>query len=133
MARVSLAKKSHYTLDEIIDFVTNNDIELLHKDASNKEDGKVIMFPPVEQHDAVTDCDIDASDDMNDGLVDHLPRRLLNSHCETNMLSTNVPTTSSSEEDFKFELRALQKATSKTMKIDYVYHHHHCHYQRKRK
>ena len=91
MVSVSLAKKSHYTLDEIIDFVTNNNNELLHKDASDEEDGKVIMFPPVEQHDAVTDCDSDASDDMNDGLVHHLPRRLQNSHCETNMLPTNVP------------------------------------------
>ena len=70
MASFSLAKKSHYTLDEIIDLVTNN--ELLHKDASDEEDGKVIMFPPVEQHDDVTDCDSDASDDMNDGLVHHL-------------------------------------------------------------
>ena len=30
--------------------------------------------------------DSDASDDMNDGLVYHLPRRLLNSTCDSSLL-----------------------------------------------
>ena len=69
------------------------------------------MYPPVERHGAVTDCDSDASDDMNDGLVHHLPRRSLNSQCETNMLASNVPSSSITEEDYETESPALQKIT----------------------
>ena len=32
------------------------------------------------------DMDSDASDDMNDGPVHHLPRRLLNSTCDSSLL-----------------------------------------------
>ena len=69
------------------------------------------MFPPVERHDAVTDCDSDASDNMIDGLVHHLPRRLLNSQCVTNMLVSSVPSNSIMEEDLETESHALQNIT----------------------
>ena len=44
------------------------------------------MLPPIEKANAETDMDSDASDDMNDVLVHHLPRRLLNSICDSNLL-----------------------------------------------
>ena len=40
------------------------------------------MLPPIEKENAETDMDSDASDDMKDGLVHHLQRRLLNSTCD---------------------------------------------------
>ena len=69
------------------------------------------MFPPVERHEAVTDCDMDAFGDMNDGLVHHLPPQLLNSQCKANMLANNVPSSSITEDDFEAESPALQKIT----------------------
>ena len=53
----------------------NSDIE----SSSDKDDHDFAMLPPIEKANAETDMDSDASDDMNDGLVHHLPRRLLNS------------------------------------------------------
>ena len=44
------------------------------------------MLPPTEKANAKTDMDSDASDDMNDGHVHHLPRRLLNSTCDLSLL-----------------------------------------------
>ena len=37
------------------------------------------MLPPIENANAETDMDSDASDNMNVGLVHYLPRRLINS------------------------------------------------------
>ena len=45
------------------------------------------MLPPIEKANAETDMDSDPSDDMNDGLVHHLPRRLLNSTCDSRLLN----------------------------------------------
>ena len=44
------------------------------------------MMPPIEKANAETDMDSDASDDMNDGFVHHLPRRLLNSTYDSSLL-----------------------------------------------
>ena len=44
------------------------------------------MLPPIEKANAEIDMDSDASDDMNDGLIHHLPRRLLNSTCDSSLL-----------------------------------------------
>ena len=44
------------------------------------------MLPPIEKANAEIDMDSDPSDDMNDGLVPHLPRRLLNSTCDSSLL-----------------------------------------------
>ena len=48
------------------------------------------MLPPIEKANAETDMDSDASDDMNDGLVYHLPRRLLNSTCDSSLLGKGI-------------------------------------------
>ena len=39
----------------------------------------MVMLSPIEKSDVETDMESDASDDLNDGLVHHLPRRVLNS------------------------------------------------------
>ena len=43
------------------------------------------MLPPIEKANAETDMNSDASDDMNDGLVHHLPKCLRNSTCDSNL------------------------------------------------
>ena len=44
------------------------------------------MLPPTEKANAKPDMDSDASDDMNDSHVHHLPRHLLNSTCDLSLL-----------------------------------------------
>ena len=44
------------------------------------------MLPPIEKTNAETDMDSDTSDVMNDSLVHYLPRRLLNSTCDSSLL-----------------------------------------------
>ena len=60
----------------------NSDIE----SSSDEDDHDLAMLPPIEKANAETDVDSDASDDMNDGLVHHLPRLLLNSTCDSSLL-----------------------------------------------
>ena len=44
------------------------------------------VLPPIKKENAKIDMDSDVSGDMNDGLVHHLPRRLLNSTCDFSLL-----------------------------------------------
>ena len=60
----------------------NSDIE------SSSDD--LVMLPPIEKANAETDTDSDASDDMNDGFVHHLPRSLLNSTCDSICLTKKM-------------------------------------------
>ena len=60
----------------------NSDIE----SSSDEGDHDLTMLPPIEKANAEIDMDSDASDDMNDGLVHHLPERLLNSTCDSTLL-----------------------------------------------
>ena len=53
----------------------NSDIDSF----SDEDDHDLAMLLPIEKANAETDMDSDASDDMNDVLVHHLPRRLANS------------------------------------------------------
>ena len=61
----------------------NSDIE----SSSDEDDHDLAMLPPIENANAETDMDSYTSDDMNDGLILHLPRRLLNSTCDSNLLN----------------------------------------------
>ena len=69
--------KKKYTLSEVIDFVTNGEDS---SNADSDEEEEIVILPPIERAEAETDCDSDISDDENEGLVHHTPRRL---HCET--------------------------------------------------
>ena len=55
--------------------------------SSNEDDHDLAMLPPSEKANAETDMDSDGSDDMNDGLVHHLPRPLLNSTWYSSLLN----------------------------------------------
>ena len=44
------------------------------------------MLPPIKKADAETDKDSDVSDDMHNGLLYHLSRRLLNWICDSSLL-----------------------------------------------
>ena len=75
-----------FSLNDAIDFLMNsednNDIE----SSSDEGDHDLAMLPPIEIANAEIDMDSDASDDMNDGIAHHLPRRLLNSTCDSSLL-----------------------------------------------
>ena len=60
----------------------NSDIE----SSSDEDKHNLAMLPPIEKENAKTDMDSGASDDMNDGLLYHLSRRLLNSTCDSSLL-----------------------------------------------
>ena len=64
----------------------NSDIE----SSSDEDDHDLAMLAPIEKANAKTDMDRDASDDMNDGLAHHLPRRLLNSTCDSSLLDKEI-------------------------------------------
>ena len=51
-----------------------------------KKRNNLAMLQPIEKANVETDIDSDASDDMNDGLVHHLPMHLLNSICDPSLL-----------------------------------------------
>ena len=53
----------------------NSDIE----SSSDEDKHNLAMLPPIEKENAKTD-------DMNDGLLNHLSRRLLNSTCDSSLL-----------------------------------------------
>ena len=56
--------KKNYTLNEVIDFVTNGE------DSSNvdsAEEEEIAIVPPIERAEAETDCDSDISKDENEG------------------------------------------------------------------
>ena len=59
----------------------NSDIE----SSSDEYNHDLAILSPIEKANPKTDMDSDASDDMNDGLVYHLPRRLINSTCDSSL------------------------------------------------
>ena len=66
------------SLNNAIDFLMNtegnNDIESF----LDEDDHDLAMLSPIGKTNAETDMDSDILDDVNDSLVHHLPRRLLN-------------------------------------------------------
>ena len=54
--------------------------------SSDEDNHDLAMLPPTEKANAENDMDSDASFDMNDGLVQYLPRCLLNSTCDSSLL-----------------------------------------------
>ena len=76
-----------FSLNDPIDFLMNTENNSDKESSLDEDDHDLAMLPPVENANAETDMDNDTSDDMNDGgLVHHLPRRLLNSSCDSNLL-----------------------------------------------
>ena len=79
-------KKKNFSLNDAIDFLMNTDDNSDIESSSDEDDRDLATLPPFEKVNALTDMDSDVSDDMNDGPVHHLPRRLLNSTCDSGLL-----------------------------------------------
>ena len=74
-------------MKDAIDFLMNTEDNSDIEGSSDEDDHDLAMLPPVENANAETDMDSDKSDAMNDGgLAHHLPSRLLNSTCDSNLL-----------------------------------------------
>ena len=74
-------------MNDAIDFLMNTEDNSDIEGSSDEDDHDLAMLPPAENTNAETDMDSDKSDAMNDGgLAHHLPRRLLNSTCDSNLL-----------------------------------------------
>ena len=74
---MSKLSKRSYIVSEVNDIVTNDDSD--DDDLASFEDDeepKLILFPPIKCAEYETDCDSDTSDDFNEGLVHHIPRRI---------------------------------------------------------
>ena len=65
-----------FSLNDAIDFLINTEDNSDRESSSDEDDHDLAMLPPIEK----------ASDDMNDGLAHHLPRRSVNSTCELSLL-----------------------------------------------
>ena len=68
-----------FSLNDAIDFFMNTEYKSDIGHSLDEDDNDLVMLSPIEKSDVETDMDSDASDDLNDGLVHHLPRRVLNS------------------------------------------------------
>ena len=66
----------------------NSDIE----SSSDEDNHDLPMLPPIEKANTKTDMVTDSLYDMNDGLVHHLPRPLLNSTCNSSLLDKEKKT-----------------------------------------
>ena len=75
-----------FSLNDAIDFLMNTEDNSDIESSSDEDDHNLSMLPPIKKANAQTNMDSDASDDINDGLVQHLARCLLNSTCDLNLL-----------------------------------------------
>ena len=75
-----------FLLNDAIDFLMNTEDNSDVESSSDEYDHDLAKLPLIEKANAETDVDSDTSDDMDDGLVQHLPRRLLNSTCYSSLL-----------------------------------------------
>ena len=74
-----------FSLSEAIDFLMNAEDNSDIESSSDEDDHDLAMPPPIGKANIETDMESDASNNMNDGLVDHVPRRLLNSICTSSL------------------------------------------------
>ena len=92
--------KKNYTLSEVIDFVINDE------DCSNVDtdaEEEIVTLPPTERADAETDYNSDISEDENEGLAHHIPRRLLTAPCSTNTVKQNLDESDQTSDDESYE------------------------------
>ena len=76
--------KKNYTLSEVTDFVTKGE------DSSNvdsDEEEEIVVLPLIKRIEAEADCGSDISEDENEGLAHHMPRRLLTPHAQQTLLN----------------------------------------------
>ena len=87
---MSKLSKQSYTVSEVIDIVKTADSDDDLVFFEDEEELELILFPSIEHPEAKTDCDSDASDDFNEGIVHCMPRRILTTQCSSNLLKTSV-------------------------------------------
>ena len=75
-----------FSLNDAIDFLMNTEDNSDIESFSNEDDYDLAMLPLIKKANAETDMVSDVSDDMNDGLVHHLPWWLLISTFESSLL-----------------------------------------------
>ena len=75
-----------FSMNNAIDFLMNAEGNSDIKSSSNEGYRDLTMLPPIEKAKAETDMDNDTSDEMNDVLAHYLPKRLLNSTCDSSLL-----------------------------------------------
>ena len=104
--------KKNYALSEVIDFVTNGED---YSNVDSHEEEEIVMLPPIERAEAKTDCNSDISDDENEGLAHHMPRRLLTVPCSLNTIKQNLDESDQTSDDESYEqpLRDRNKAKRK--------------------
>ena len=88
--------KENYNLSEVIDFVTSSE------DSSNvdsDEEEEIVILPPTERAEEKNGCESDISDDENEGLAHHMPRRLLTAPCSTNTVKQNLDESNQTSDD----------------------------------
>ena len=83
--------KKNYILSEVIDFVTYSDEE------------ETVILPAIERSEAETDYDSDTSDEENEGLAHHMPRRLLTAPCSKNTANQNLDESDKTSDDESYE------------------------------
>ena len=88
------------------------DCDLWSKTESDDDEMTLAIIPPLEKACVDSVRDSDASDDLNEGLT-HLPRRLLNSICSTNILSYNSKLSHQSEQESQHEVPPTKKLKKK--------------------
>ena len=75
-----------FSQNDTIGFLMNTEDNSDIESSADEDEFDLAMPPPIEKGNAETEMGCDASDDMNDGLVHHFPRRLLNSTCDSSLL-----------------------------------------------
>ena len=75
-----------FSINDAIDFFMNTEDNSDMETSLDEGDHDFAMIPPTEKKNAEIDIDRDASDDVEDGFVHHLQRRLLYSACDSSFL-----------------------------------------------
>ena len=79
--------KKNYTLSKVNGFLTNGEYSSY---VDSGEEEEIVISPPIQRVEAKTDCNSDISDDENEGVAHHMPRRLLVAPCSTNTVKQNL-------------------------------------------
>ena len=102
--------KKNYALSQVIDFVTNGED---YSNVDSHEEEEIVMLPPIERAEAETDCNSDISDDENEGLAHHMPRRLLTVPCSSNTIKQNLDESDQTSDDESYEQPPKRQKQSK--------------------
>ena len=65
-----------FSMNNAIDFLMNTEDNSSRESSSDEDDHDLVMSSPIEKANAETDMESYACDDMNGGLVHHVPRNL---------------------------------------------------------